>query len=147
MAGFPSIGELKEVTFRKHCVAYFVRAALASLALIEILQSYGRRAAWSSVANSSPAVSRSPGHGLFRGPRTIEAGAGRSTESIPCDADARRKPRRRKTNCTVRLTHLDFVAHGVPDADPAHRRRANGVRLSTETRSRRSVQPAGWARE
>src|SRR5262249_55649421 len=35
--------------------------------------------------------------------------------------------------------------HGVlsPNA-PAHRRRANGVRLSTETRSRRSVQPVCW---
>ena len=30
---------------------------------------------------------------------------------------------------------------------PAHRRRANGVRLSTETRSRRSVQPVCYAME
>jgi|SRR2546429_616467 len=30
--------------------------------------------------------------------------------------------------------------------DPAHRRRANSVRLSTETRARRSVQPVCWKR-
>jgi hypothetical protein len=32
----------------------------------------------------------------------------------------------------------------LPNA-PAHRRRATGVRLSTETQSRRSVQPVCWA--
>ncbi len=32
-----------------------------------------------------------------------------------------------------------------PPNDPVHRRRTNGAELSTETRSRRSVQPAGSA--
>jgi hypothetical protein len=32
---------------------------------------------------------------------------------------------------------------GRYDAVPAHRRRANGVQLQTEARSRRSVQPFG----